>query len=534
MPHVLLSKLKVTLIVAARFVCPLGCKRSRHPLFAALSLLAVTMLGSSTWAQITLTRRPRAHVSFAPKFIATADSNDDGLRNGELCLDEHPCVSQNCVDGFCCEQAQCPTGQYCNNGQCAPPSGEGASCNDEVQCASQKCVDNICCLDDFCPLDESCNVPGNEGICAPRLANGDPCTDERQCWSGFCADGVCCEMPQCQSGFSCAVVNREGRCVPKPTWTPTRTFTRTPTRTPTPAPNGRPCQTPSHCLSDACTDGICCETLLCPPGQGCGVSGHEGVCTTLGLQDGPCSKDADCLDGNCLSSNPRVCGPRKTPTQTPTRTPKPPGQACAAASECLAGYFCEQRERVCCDQLRCPDESTCRLPGHEGACTVLPTRRPTPRLSCSDATQCADGLFCTNAVCCSDAICPAGQRCDIKGFAGSCSPPNGIDGPCDRHLDCAAGLRCEVTFGGIRACLPATLTPTPPPPTPTTTPRMGTVCSFDCDASGTIDIRDVASVIAIALDSRSGSCPAVGVEQPRATIEDAVLAASRISMRCTD
>ncbi len=382
------------------------------------------------------------------------------------CTEPAHCASGNCVDGFCCEQRQCPIGQFCNTGNCAPPAGNGLPCNQDEQCFSGHCTDGVCCSDARCPAGQSCNIPGSLGTCESQLPNGDPCSDPRQCDSGFCTEGVCCEVEQCQQGFSCALLNREGRCVAKPTPTPTRTFTNTPTLTPTPAPIGHPCLVNAHCISDFCVDNTCCESPVCPQHQRCdiavGTPPGAGVCKPQVPEGGECEKDSDCISGNCMNGNPPVCGPPKTPTFTPTPTPKPPGEPCAFTSQCEAGFFCEEQEKVCCDQLNCPSGSSCRVPDHQGSCTnLVPT--PTPKRSagtpCSAASQCLDGLFCTNSTCCTDASCLEGERCDITGFKGACTIPNGVDQPCEKNSDCAGGLLCTVVLGGALQCQP------PPPPT---------------------------------------------------------------------
>jgi len=413
-------------------------------------------------------------------------------QNGGECTEPEHCASGNCVDNFCCEQRSCPTGEFCNTGMCAPPAGNGSNCNQDEQCASGNCVDGVCCSNERCPADQSCNVPGFEGMCHERLPNGDTCIDDLQCLSTHCTEGVCCEVDQCQVGFSCALPNREGRCVAKPTPTPTRTFTNTPTLTPTPAPIGRPCIENSHCISNFCVDNTCCESPICPQFQRCDITGNEGMCKPQVPEGGQCGKDSDCISDNCTIGNPPVCGPRKTPTRTPTPTPKPRGDTCASTSQCEAGFFCEEEEKVCCDQLNCPSGSSCRVPGQEGSCVrLIPT--PTPKRSagtpCSDPIQCLDGLFCTHSTCCTDATCPEGQRCDITGFKGSCSLPNGVDAPCDKNSDCSNGLICTVVFGGARQCQPP---PSHTPdrfPTNTPQPTAGVTVSNERKGGCAMDER---------------------------------------------
>jgi len=138
-----------------------------------------------------------------------------------------------------------------------------------------------------------------------------------------------------------------------------------------------PCLAAAECASTFCVDGICC-TRACPPFHRCDLAGVEGRCEAQMSQGGLCAHDADCISENCMSGNPPVCGPRKTPTRTPTATPGIRPQGCASTSQCALGFFCEEQERVCCDRLNCPIGWSCRFPNQEGHCVeLIPT--PTPR-----------------------------------------------------------------------------------------------------------------------------------------------------------
>lgn len=109
---------------------------------------------------------------------------------------------------------------------------------------------------------------------------------------------------------------------------------------------------------------------------------------------------------------------------------------------CQVGSYCEEQERVCCDVLNCPSGYSCRVPCHEGICTLVPppptlsptltgapTRTPTPTpkpavITCSYPTPCsAPGLFCEmdESVCCDQVDCPSGSSCRVPGHEGICT-----------------------------------------------------------------------------------------------------------------
>jgi len=146
-------------------------------------------------------------------------------------------------------------------------------------------------------------------------------------------------------------------------------------------------------------------------------------------------------------------------------------------NQCEPGYFCNPDDHVCCDLLHCPSGSSCRVPGSEGQCTLLPPT-PTPLRDlgqrCTSPAQCKSG-FCTDSTCCSSEGCPEGERCDIYGFEGDCSSPLGANEPCNKNTDCLDPLLClPAGPGGSLICYPAP-TPTeglPETPVPTVTPKV--------------------------------------------------------------
>jgi hypothetical protein len=105
--------------------------------------------------------------------------------------------------------------------------------------------------------------------------------------------------------------------------------------------------------------------------------------------------------------------------------------------------------------------------------TASATPSPTPTkpgigVACTSPGNCASDN-CTDGVCCETDQCPAGERCDILGFKGQCSPPLGVDGQCDKNTDCEEGLKCLFCSSGPPNCATAGkfLCSPPHPPTPT-------------------------------------------------------------------
>ncbi|HYD50527.1 MAG TPA: VCBS repeat-containing protein, partial [Terriglobales bacterium] len=382
--------------------------------------------------------------------------------DGRRCeLAEH-CASGACVDGFCCASAACPDGLFCNTGACALPAELGVACGSDAMCAGGDCVDGVCC-EQQCPFGESCHIPSHEGQCAARLDLGDGCDSDSQCRSTACTDGVCCQVHDCGPGRSCAVAPGEGFCDLPPAPPPP------PTTNPTPQPVGFPCDRPERCGSTFCVDGTCCDSTACPAHHYCDITIHAGHCAPRQELAACCNLDSDCVTGNCEYDAPErpvrcvgACAPPRTPT------PRWPGSPCDSVEQCAAGFVCNHAEGgVCCDLERCPGGESCRVPGHEGLCRVVPT--PTPvRLplggpcSPNHSQACASG-GCVNGVCCAEPTCALGERCDIFGAEGRCLPPLQAGFACATNTDCLPGLQCRNTDGTGFRCFFLSVTPTPLP-----------------------------------------------------------------------
>lgn len=415
------------------------------------------------------------------------------LQNGAPCNVGGQCASTFCVDDTCCSTASCPASsgdqpaQRCDipntGGICALPAPLGNPCELPDQCNSVFCVDGFCCSTRVCTSGEFCN----RGICGPPAPNGIPCNaldgngGIDQCNSGHCTDNVCCADDKCPVGQSCNILGSEGVCMAT-------------------LPLGQPCTVDAQCTvptpgaaSGFCTDLFCCGVRVCPTGQSCGISPHEGLCWPL------------------PPSTPTLT---PTPTATPIPTPAPLGSHCTSLSQCVSG-FCT--DTVCCSAATCPQGQSCDIFNSPGICnprggigdicrgnrdcasgncdvgallcgqpftptqTPPPTQTPTPAptkpeigVICptpGDGSTCETG-FCTDGVCCDADSCASPERCDIFGSKGVCSPPLDAGQQCTLHTDCNPdfGLLCLFCSTGPPDCATPGLYCTIPPPTRTPVP----------------------------------------------------------------
>lgn len=295
-----------------------------------------------------------------------------------------------------------------------PPRPNGGSCRLGTQCASTFCVDHTCCGRPSCPSGQVCSVKEFPGQCHTPDPNGKPCTDPSQCQSNACVDGACCSTQTCPDGQFC----NSGQCGP-------------------PSDPGVPCTDGSQCTTGFCVDNFCCSSITCPNSQRCDVPGSEGTCTTPSAPGTPCTDPGQCQSGNCTDG-------------------------------------------VCCLSASCPTGQVCNAPGNPGVCTQAPTRTPTPTqtptpqptgAACAAGAECQSGN-CVNNVCCGSSSCPTGQRCDITGSSGVCTPRKGIGDQCGKDSDCVTD-NCDPNTSPAVCAAAKTATPTP-----TQTPKdPGAPCS---------------------------------------------------------
>src|SRR5439155_2732301 len=142
----------------------------------------------------------------------------------------------------------------------------GQACTGGAQCASGNCVNAVCCSAASCPTCQACNLGALSGNCANQPAGaGNGCSG-----AGQSCDGL-------------------GNCK---------------------LANGAACTVGTQCLSNFCTDGVCCMAATCGTCKTCNGA-MPGMCgnSPLGPGNG-CSGATQSCDGagNCKLSNGQACG----------------------------------------------------------------------------------------------------------------------------------------------------------------------------------------------------------------------------------
>ena len=163
-------------------------------------------------------------------------------------------------------------------------------------------------------------------------ASAAECTADEQCVSGNCQNGTCAGTRTPTPTFT---ITPTPAHIP-PTFTPFPTATKTPIPSPTRKAPGLPCDTshPEVCLTDLCTDNVCCSSSTCNPPSRCDIFGAEGDCSQPLPTDFPCQKNSDCAEPLVcqffINLNGTVCAAPPPPTltfppspPTSTSTPRP-------------------------------------------------------------------------------------------------------------------------------------------------------------------------------------------------------------------
>lgn len=248
--------------------------------------------------------------------------------------------------------------------------------------------------------------------------------------------------------------------------------------TPGDTPNGESCSLGDECLSDRCSNGVCCATQ-------CDATANE-VCNVPGRE------------GNCVPV---------PPVPVPCTLPDQP--------ECMVTQFCV--DDFCCDQL-C-EGGHCNRPGFIGVCIPgiadgLPCSGDNLECSsnfCADngggdficCREACDGGFCDDTGVCNEKL-PLGESCDFPAqcLSSVCDPFDAIC--CNRQCD-AIQEKCYTVPGpDLGRCVDINRTE-PPTPTPTPTLRLtpaarGTPCRARSECSSGFCVNEVCCTV--------DSCPA--------------------------
>jgi hypothetical protein len=401
--------------------------------------------------------------------------------NGEACACSSDCQSGFCADGVCCNSAcnetcracnvqgspgictvipagnpprtlsECPTsdestcgldgacdgkgacrkhvaGTVCKAGTCGSGAVMGIQvCDGDGRCkagpaticAPYDCdaTTNACVV--TCRSDADCvsGVTCVNGSCGPK-PRGAVCAKDGDCASGFCTDGVCCNVRCRGACVSCDQVGRGGSCWPVDEGNPD--------------PRGM-CrdQGPASCGQTGACDGLggcslyAAETVCVAPSCSADLLNTAGTCNGLGRCQAPgvrscapyrcsdgaciarCAGDADCVAGQVCQNG--SCGP------------KPNGQPCASAGECVSNLCVDG---LCCDSACGGACRSCALPSSMGKCASVPAGAVDPRHVCVDqgAGSCGTDGKCDGASGCNKYE-PGTQCAPETCAAGVYTPP---------------------------------------------------------------------------------------------------------------
>ncbi len=238
---------------------------------------------------------------------------------------------------------------------------------------------------------------------------------------------------------------------------------------------GDPCQLGEECLSNRCTNGVCCAGQ-CGSIEVCNVPGREGTCVPI------------------------------PPVPTPCTLPDQPECETDPPQFCVDGF--------CCDQLCIGGH--CNRPGFLGVCIPgIPDGQP-----CSgDDQECSSNHCSENFICCHDE-CKGAVFCDSTGV---CHEQLDLGAPCQADEECISAVcdafdaiccnrrcaesleKCYIVPGPLFGrCVDIDLTE-PPTPTPTPTLRLtpaaaGTPCRAPSECGTGFCVNEVCCTV--------DSCPA--------------------------
>jgi hypothetical protein len=389
--------------------------------------------------------------------------------DGESCVLGTECVTGLCVDGVCCNLACSGVCEACaqsktggTDGVCASiPHGDdpdsecgtttcngvngcqktdGSLCTVGPECQSGNCADGYCCDTSCAAACRACNVSGSEGVCSlsPQGSPGSPLCNPYVC------DGVNDACPSsCSTSADCAASSycNGVTCVPRQA-------------------DGQACSLGEECLSNQCTDGVCCNLVCggtCVSCLGAYTGDSDGVCAFINAGTDP---EAECSGGQTCNGA-GVC------------STKADGQPCAASSEC-SSLQCV--DGVCCDEACAGVCEACvatKTGGTDGVCAPV-TANTDPDNECPTTddcdgfgacqqgigspctadSQCVSG-HCADGYCCFTACTSSCNICNLTGFEGTCTvAPQGTAGDpsCDPFVCDGSSTLCPSSCTGDGDC----------------------------------------------------------------------------------
>ncbi|MEZ4311893.1 MAG: hypothetical protein R3F14_28010, partial [Polyangiaceae bacterium] len=397
------------------------------------------------------------------------------------------------IAGFTDPDAECPGALVCNGaGLCELPNG--SACAVGTDCVSNNCVDGVCCNTTCTATCNACTAAkkgsggGPDGVCAPieagtdpdsecfgtlscggasacaLLSNGTSCTTGAECTSGQCVDGVCCNTACNGLCQACTAVIKgngtDGTCGsisanldPQDECTGVLACNGSGTCR---LPLGESCLVNTDCISNACVDGVCCNTTCTGTCQACTATkkgtGPDGVCGPIDVGTDP---DNECF-GAITCNGASACG------TNPNGTPCGAGGECASG-QCVDGVCCN----TSCTNLCQACTAAKRGQGSDGTCGTIiagadPDNECAGDLVCNGASLCKVDLgdACVVGTDCVSGQCVDGVCCNTSctGTCNACtaakkgSGPDGVCGPIaaatDPDNECIGLFTCN----GASAC----------------------------------------------------------------------------------
>jgi MYXO-CTERM domain-containing protein len=474
---------------------------------------------------------------YASGTVCAAPSCVGGVQVNSLCNGSGSCATTtvSCAPYICAQSlcgtdctgdAQCAGTSYCqiSNATCQPDKANGGTCTSPSQCTSGNCIDGFCCNAPCGGLCQSCaNVKTGaaNGTCAPITAGTDPdnectatdpltCGFDGQCnGAGACrkyANGVSCGATACAGNLVTGkVCDGLGTCGLNPGGTDCAPYLCLGTGCANPCgddsqctpgnycdvgtckpkgANGAACTAVNQCLSNFCTDGICCNTLCNGICQACTAadkaSGPDGTCGNAkngsdlhddcGDQGAPsCQSDGLC-DG---SGACRKYAAGTTCKATVCVNNAPVAATCNGAGSCLddpnptscGDYLCSKGACAtsCTTDADCDSTAWCNG-------TVCQARVP-PGQPCTVADACTTGI-CADGFCCNAPCQGQCEACDVTNAEGTClsvlGKPHGARAACDpgtpdhpcleTSCDGVERSSCAGFVGSSVVCRPASCT----------------------------------------------------------------------------
>jgi len=376
----------------------------------------------------------------------TEDEGAQGARGDRRPHEEIPTRSPRGLP--CGEDVDCDAGLVCNGarrgalpgGRCLPPGEPGDPCEEAQDCTAplwcsagsggltcvvpKRAEGQACSGQDTCSSGLHCVGLGVSGVCVDGSA-GSPCSD-----SGDCDWGLACNATLVSAaGGTCAEPGVEGA----------------------PCAEADDCETTLLCVSDltggadSCAlpvaDGdACAPTLGCGGGSKCVASTGGHVCSS-GLEGAPCTTDDGCSAGFVCLAPPGEKG-------FSCWAPRPEGGPCVVVAHCAADLVClvASGEKLGVCKVPSLEDGPCATPEHCAAGLTCSFDSGGPGSSGGALGVCVP-LGPAGSPCITTGDCVPDLACTSYFGPKLCGPP--LLTSCNGDADCAAGLSCHFSLGGI-------------------------------------------------------------------------------------